>query len=114
MAALRRKSLALTDLFIALVEARCGRHGLALETPRAGPRRGSQVSFRHDHAWEVMQALIERGIIGDVRAPATLRFGFAPLYISYGDVWRAADVLAEVLDTEAWRDPRFAVRAAVT
>lgn len=114
MDALRQKSIALTDLFIALVEAGCGRHGVALETPRKGALRGSQVSFAHPHAYAVMQALIARGVIGDFRAPATLRFGFAPLYVGYADVWRAAAALREIFDSGAWRDPRFAVRAAVT
>ncbi len=114
MAALRRKSIALADLFIGLVEERCGRHGVALETPRDGVRRGSQIAFSHPNAYEVMQALIARGVIGDFRAPATMRFGFAPLYIGYADVWRAAAALADVFDTEAWRDARHAVRAAVT
>ncbi len=114
MAALRRKSIALADLFIGLVEERCGRHGVALETPRDGARRGSQIAFSHPNAYEVMQALIARGVIGDFRAPATMRFGFAPLYIGYADVWRAAAALADVFDTEAWRDARHAVRAAVT
>lgn len=114
MAALRAKSLALTELFIQLVEARCAGLGLALESPRDGARRGSQVAFRHDHAWPVMQALIARGVIGDFRAPSTLRFGFAPLYLRHVDVLRAAELLEEVLRGESWRDPRFALRAAVT
>jgi kynureninase len=81
MAALRTKSIALCDLFIALVEAKCADHGLTLESPRDGARRGSQVSFAHKDAYQIMQALIERGVIGDFRAPATLRFGFTPLYV---------------------------------
>ncbi|WP_315928866.1 kynureninase [Mesorhizobium sp. SP-1A] len=114
MAVLREKSVALTDLFITLVEAKCRRHGVRLETPREGARRGSQVAFAHEHAYAVMQALIARGVIGDFRAPSTMRFGFAPLYNGFADVWRAVAVLQEILDTEAWRDPRYAVRAAVT
>ena len=114
MAALREKSLALSDLFIALVEARCGPYGVILETARAHARRGSQVSFSHAHAYEVMQALIERGVIGDFRAPSTLRFGFTPLYIGYGDVWNAAAMLEDILARDVWQHPRFAVRAAVT
>ncbi|QRZ13241.1 kynureninase [Paracoccus methylovorus] len=114
MGELRAKSVALADLFIQLVEARCAGFGLALESPREGARRGSQVSFRHDHAWQVMQALISRGVIGDFRAPSTLRFGFTPLYLRYVDVLRAVEVLEEVLKSESWKDPRFAVQAAVT
>lgn len=114
MVALRNKSLGLTDLFIALVEEKCAGHGLELETPRERGLRGSQVSFRHPHAYEIMQAVIARGVIGDFRAPSTIRFGFAPLYISYEDVWKAVDILADILATGAWKDARFAVRAAVT
>ena len=114
MAALREKSLGLTDLFIALVEERCAAHGLELESPRERAKRGSQVSFSHPNAYEIMQALIDRGVIGDFRAPSTMRFGFTPLYVSYADVWRAVEILEEILRTQAWQDARFAVRAAVT
>ena len=114
MQQLRSKSLALTGLFIELVEGLCAGHGLELETPREPSLRGSQVAFRHDHAYEVMQALIARGVIGDFRAPATLRFGFTPLYLRYVDVLEAAETLADVLARESWRDPRFATRTAVT
>lgn len=114
MAALREKSLGLTDLFIALVEQRCAAHGLDLQSPRERAKRGSQVSFSHPNAYEIMQALIDRGVIGDFRAPSTMRFGFTPLYVSYADVWRAVEILEEILRTQAWRDARFAVRAAVT
>ena len=114
MAALREKSLGLTDLFIALVEEKCAGHGLQLESPREREKRGSQVSFSHPHAYEIMQALIARGVIGDFRAPSTMRFGFTPLYVSYADVWRAVEILEDILTTGAWRDARFAVRAAVT
>ena len=114
MQALRAKSVALTELFIRLVEAKCGAYGVRLEGPRDPARRGSQVSFVHPHAYEIMQALIERGVIGDFRAPATLRFGFTPLYVGFEDAWKAAGVLEDILRSEAWKAPRFAVRAAVT
>jgi kynureninase len=114
MQALRAKSIALTDLFIQLVESRCAGHGLTLESPRDASRRGSQVSFEHDNAYPIMQALIERGVIGDFRAPATIRFGFTPLYTSFGDVWRAVEILEDVLRSGAWREQRFSVRSAVT
>jgi kynureninase len=126
--ALRAKSIALTDLFIELVEARCAGLGLALVTPRAGAERGSQVSFAHGAGYPVMQALIERGVIGDFRAGeptgagederATngdlLRFGFTPLYTRFVDAWDAVEQLRDVLASGAYRDPRFARRAAVT
>ncbi|MES2991129.1 MAG: kynureninase [Pseudomonadota bacterium] len=115
MAALRRKSLALTDLFIALVEARCEGLGLTLVTPRAHAHRGSQASFAHESAgYPIMQALIARGVIGDFRAPDLLRFGFTPLYTGFVDVFDAVEHLHAVLDTGEWREPRFNQRAAVT
>ena len=115
IAAIRRKSIALTDLFIELVESRCAGMGLELVTPRDAARRGSQVSFAHaTGGYAVMQALIARGVIGDFRAPDILRFGFTPLYTRFADVWDAADRLHAVLESGEWREPRFGVRAAVT
>lgn len=111
---LREKSIALTDLFIQLVEAKCAGYGLELESPRDGSKRGSQVSFMHEHGYRIMRALIERGVIGDFRAPSTIRFGFTPLYVGYKDVWAAVAVLEDILRTEAWKDERFGVRTAVT
>jgi kynureninase len=117
MAALRRKSLALTDLFIALVEERCAGHGLGLATPREHVRRGSQVCLtRAEGAYAIVQALIARGVIGDFRAgpPDILRFGFTPLYLGYEDVWNAVEHLRDVLATGEWRRPEFNQRHAVT
>jgi kynureninase len=98
MQALRTKSLALTDLFIDLVESRCAGHPLGLVTPREHARRGSQVSFTHPHGYAVMQALIARGVIGDYREPHIMRFGFTPLYTSFADVWDAVEILRDILD----------------
>jgi kynureninase len=112
MAAIRQKSLALTDLFIALVEARCAEHPLELVTPREHARRGSQVSFAHPHGYAVMAALIARGVIGDYREPHIMRFGFTPLYTSFADVWDAVDILKQILDGQAY--DIAAQRGAVT
>ena len=123
MAALRAKSLALTGLFIELVEQRCAGHGLALVTPHEAARRGSQVSFAHPGGYPIMQALIERGVIGDFRAgdrgaaaggEDLLRFGFTPLYTRFADAWAAAEQLAAVLQSGEWQAPRFNQRSAVT
>ncbi|MGD9904263.1 MAG: kynureninase [Vicinamibacterales bacterium] len=115
LAALRDKSLALGALFIELVEARCGGHGLTLVTPRAAAERGSQVAFASaDDGYAIMQALIARDGVGDFCAPDILRFGLTPLYPRFVDVWDAVDRLALVLDRGEWRQPRFQVRAAVT
>jgi len=114
MARVRTKSVALTELFIALVEQRCAGQGFALASPRAADERGSQVSFTHPDGYAIMRALIDRGVIGDFRAPDIVRFGFTPLYVRFADVWDAVEVLAEVMESGAWRDPRYAAREAVT
>ncbi|MGN6607419.1 MAG: kynureninase/PvdN C-terminal domain-containing protein, partial [Jatrophihabitans sp.] len=105
----RAKSLALTDLLLGFVRDRLPE--VEVVTPA---RRGSQVALRLPHAYEVTQALIARGVIGDFRAPDLLRLGFAPLYLRFADVWDACEALADVLATEAWRDPAYAQRAPVT
>jgi kynureninase len=120
MAALRAKSLALTDLFIRLVEERCAVHGLGLATPREHARRGSQVCLtRAEGAYAIVQALIARGVIGDYRAgdamqPDILRFGFTPLYIGFEDAWQAVEHLKQVLDSGEWQRPEFNQKHAVT
>jgi kynureninase len=111
---IREKSLQLADDFIQLVEQRCGRHGLKLVTPRERALRGSQVCFEHPEAFAIMQALIANGVIGDFRAPDILRFGFAPLYVRYIDVWRAVETLARILDERAWDQPAFMQKGKVT
>jgi kynureninase len=112
--AVRAKSLALTDLFIRLVEDRCAAHPLTLITPREHAARGSQVSFRHPGGYAVMQALIARGVIGDYREPEVLRFGITPLYVGHADVWDAVEALRDILDTRAWDRSEYRCRAAVT
>ncbi|NIL20029.1 kynureninase [Pseudomonas sp. AN3A02] len=114
MASLRTKSLALTDLFIELVESRCAAHDLTLITPREHARRGSHVSFEHPEGYAVIQALIARGVIGDYREPRIMRFGFTPLYTSFAEVWDAVEILGEILDQKTWDEPQFKVRHSVT
>jgi kynureninase len=114
ISAVRAKSLALTDLFIHLVETRCGAHPLTLITPRDHAARGSHVSYRHPDGYAVMQALIDRGVIGDYREPEVLRFGMTPLYVGYADVWDAVETLRDVLDTKAWDRPEYFRRSTVT
>ena len=111
MQAIRRKSLALTDTFIALVEQSCPSHGLQLITPREHAQRGSHVSLTHPQAYPVIQALIQRGVIGDYREPSVLRFGFTPLYTSFADVWHAVETLRDILDHARYEVdmPRHAV-----
>lgn len=112
MADLRARSIALTERFIARVEAACP--GLTLASPRDPEMRGSQVSFRHAEGYAIMQALIARGVIGDFRAPDILRFGFTPLYIGEAELDGAAAILAEVIGEVLWDQPQYKVRARVT
>ncbi len=113
MAALRAKSLALTQLFAQQVQTLCP--SLALASPSDEALRGSQVCFAHaDIAYPVVQALIARGVIGDFRAPDILRFGFTPLYLRFADAWDAAQHLQQVLDSQEWRRPEFNQKNAVT
>jgi kynureninase len=132
MAALRQKSLALTDLFIQLVEERCQGHGLGLATPREHAARGSQVCLTREEglgldgqnsgAYAIVQALIARGVIGDFRKGDggagkhrdILRFGFTPLYVGFADVWNAVEHLRQVLESGEWQRPEFNTVHAVT
>jgi len=112
MGELRTASMRLCDLFINEVEKRCP--SLTLASPRDAADRGSQVSFAFEHGYPVIQALIDRGVIGDFRAPDIMRFGFTPLYIDESDVIAAAEILQNVLETEAWKDPKYQTRSRVT
>jgi kynureninase len=114
LAALRQKSVAQCRLFAMLVEDACAGHGVTLAGPRDFDRRGSHVSFHCPEGYAVMQALIARGVIGDFRAPDMIRFGIAPLYIRYVDVFDAAAILAEIMAERAWDRPEYRARRAVT
>ena len=113
MADVEAKSRDLSQLFIAEVEARCS-DNVRLASPRDPAQRGSHVVFAHPEGYAVMQALIARGVIGDFRAPDLMRFGFAPLYNRFEEVWRAAQILQEILTSREWDQPRFRERAKVT
>jgi kynureninase len=113
MADIEAKSRALIDLFIREVEARCGDE-VRLFGPRELAKRGSHACFAHPQGHSVIQALIERGVVGDFRTPDLMRFGFTPLYTRFEEAWRAADALAEVLANREWDQPRFKQRGKVT
>ena len=109
---IRRASCHLSSLFITQIEARCPDFQLA--SPRDPDSRGSQVSFAFDDGYAFMQALIERGVIGDFRPPNLMRFGFTPLYLDAGDIIKAVHLIAEIYDGQHWRDPRYQKRQQVT
>lgn len=112
--ALHAKARELGDLFIALIEAQCAGHDLVLASPRDGADRGAQVAFRHPDGYPIMQALIARGVIGDFRAPDLVRFGLAPSYLRFVDLWDAVQILQDVLDRRTWDRPEYKQRASVT
>jgi kynureninase len=110
---IRAKSLALTDLFVDLVEERLP--GIfEVVTPREHDRRGSQVALRHHEGYGIVQALIAQGVIGDFRAPDICRFGFTPLYLRFVDVYDAVTHLVDVMTRDLYLDEKYAVRNAVT
>jgi kynureninase len=114
IARLRRKSVALTDLFVRLVDQECGAFGFTLASPREAERRGSQVSLRHPEGYPIVRALVARGVVGDFRTPDVLRFGFAPLYLRFADAWDAVAALRAVMENREWQLPEHQARARVT
>lgn len=112
MTDVRAKSIELTELFIERVEATCP--DLQLASPRNPELRGSQISFGFKEGYAAMQALIARGVIGDFRAPDIMRFGFTPLYIDEGDVERAVEIMADIMQNRLWDTPEYKIRQRVT
>lgn len=106
------KAARLHDLFAERAAARCPE--LAIRSQRDPARRGSHIALGHPHALAIVRALIGRGVIGDFRTPDIARFGLTPLYLGYEDVWRAVEIIADVMATRAWRDPRHRSGGTVT
>jgi kynureninase len=111
---IRAKSIRLAEMFIELVETRPGGEDLELASPREADRRGSHVSFAHENAYELMQRLIARNVIGDFRAPDLVRFGLTPLYTRYVDVWDAVQILIEEISSVRDRPAPVHARLKVT
>ena len=109
---LREESIKLSDLFIDMVEQTCS--DLQLESPIKPSERGSQVSFSHPSGYAIMQALIDRNIVGDFRAPNIIRFGITPLYINEKDIIRTIKVLEDILSKRLWDTPAYLNRKKVT
>jgi kynureninase len=108
----RKASVALSEFFIREVERRCPQ--LVLASPRRAEQRGSQVSFRHPEGYAIMRAMIDRGVIGDFRAPDALRFGFTPLYLSEDDVRRAVEIMDDVMGNRRWDKDEYRRKELVT
>jgi kynureninase len=110
----RQKSKSLCDLFVELVRQECHDSGLHLIGPEFSDQRGSQVSYRFAQGYSLMQALIEQGVVGDFRAPDLMRFGFAPLYIRYEDIWKAVQCLKICLQQKIWLQKKYQLQLPVT
>lgn len=108
------KGKRLSSLFADLVDLWCVPYGIGYYSPRDVHLRNGQLSLTHDNGYAVMQALIERKVIGDFRQPNVVRFGLAPLYLRFVDIWDAAKHLQQVLETEEWKQDRFSVQSLVT
>jgi len=111
---LREKSLALSTMFLSLLEEDLTCESLTLVSPREPEQRGAQLSFSHDDAFPISQALIEAGVIVDFRAPDLIRLGFSPLFLSFNEVAKSAAILRQILTEGQFRQERFSVRAKVT
>jgi kynureninase len=111
---LREKSLALSTMFLSLLEEDLSCGSLTLVSPREPEQRGAQLSFSHDDAFPISQALIEAGVIVDFRAPDLIRLGFSPLFLSFDEVAKSAAILRQILTEGQFRQERFSVRAKVT
>jgi kynureninase len=114
MLQVRNKSEALADVFLELIQMKPCLHDLVLCSPDVAKQRGSQLAFSHDDAFAICQALIEKGVIADFRAPNILRFGFTPLYTSFEDVWLAVATLADIVESEIYKEQRFNITLKVT
>lgn len=114
LADVRKKSMALGDFFIRLIDEQLAPFDFGLASPRAALERGSQVALTHPQGYAIMQAVIARGVIGDFRAPNILRFGFAPLYIGFEDLWASVQIIKEVMQGRLWDRPEYLQQKAVT
>ena len=110
----RQKSQKLFNLFANLVKELCSETDLSLKTTFPEAERGSQIAFSHPQGYAIIQALIDHGVIGDFRAPNILRFGLTPLYLSYEDIFRAVEILSDIMEKRTWDQPKYHKRGLVT
>ena len=111
---IREKSIKLSEMFIQLIQQECTEFCFMLFSPKNSEQRGSQISFLHENAYSIIQALISHGIIGDYREPNIMRFGISPLYMRFEDVWNAITCLREIMQTGEWQSEKFKNKNYVT
>ena len=103
MDSIRAKSILLTDYASFLTESLLAPFGFSLGSPRDSAQRGSHVSIRHADGYRINRALIEEmNVIPDFREPDNLRLGFAPLYLSFTDVWEGFDRIRRVMEEKRY------------
>jgi kynureninase len=105
--AVGEKAALLTEVFIRLARARLDPLGFEVATPSSPERRGAQVSLRHGDGLAIVRAVADRGVIGDFRPPDMCRFGLAPLYTRFVDLWDAVERIADVVESGASRLPKY-------
>ena len=108
----REKSIELSELFINRIEEKCP--DIELASPRDPKKRGSQISFFYKNGYAVIQALIDKNIIGDFRAPNIMRFGISPLYNNENDVLQTVEALEEIIRDKSWNQKKFLLKKPVT
>ena len=111
--AVGEKAALLTEVFIRLAQARLDPLGFEVATPSSPERRGAQVSLRHGDGLAIVRAVADRGVIGDFRPPDMCRFGLAPLYTRFVDLWDAVERIADVVESGASRLPKYREEVAI-
>jgi kynureninase len=111
---LRDKAKKLGALFIKLLNEKCSQYEFEIISPIEDNLRGGHVSLSHKNGYAIMQAVKEKGLIGDFRAPSVLRFGITPLYMTYENIYEAIEIISKVMDSKEWDNPEYMVRAEVT
>jgi kynureninase len=112
-AAVGEKAGLLTEVFIRCAHTRLGHLGFHVVTPESAKHRGAQVSLRHKDGLAVVRAVADLGVIGDFRPPDLCRFGLAPLYTRFVDVWDAVERIAEVVESGMSRLPKYHEEVAI-
>ena len=103
MDAIRAKSILMTDYASFLTDSWLAPFGFSLGSPRDSAMRGSHISIRHADGYRINRALIEEmNVIPDFREPDNIRLGFAPLYLSFSDIWQGFDRIKRVVEEKRY------------
>ncbi|MFL6513564.1 MAG: kynureninase [Chthoniobacterales bacterium] len=93
--ALRTKSIRLTG-YLQFLLGQAGSKRFTVITPEPTEARGCQLSIlAHEHPKELFGKLEAAGVKCDFREPNVIRAAPTPLYNTFHDVWRFANILRE-------------------